>query len=179
MPAKPAPSRPVEPAKPAQGRSAAPAKAAPVKPAAPGRAAPGKAAPAERAPSRSAARPSTRPSAARTARPRQGRPPRAPFVLLVVGLLCGGLVSLLLLNVVLAQDSYRLNELRNGISKLQLQKADRENENARLNMPGEVAKRAELQGQDRDWDSMNTIDSRVASQGQAPVTRERVEGTGR
>ncbi|GAA3426457.1 hypothetical protein GCM10018953_36400 [Streptosporangium nondiastaticum] len=175
-PAKPAPapSRPVEPAKPAQGRSAAPAKPAPVKPVKP--AAPVKAAPAKRAPSRSAARP----SAARTARPpRQGRPPRAPFVLLVVGLLCGGLVSLLLLNVVLAQDSYRLNELRDGISRLQLQKADRENENARLGMPEELAKRAGLQGLDRDWDSMRTIDSRPAGQGQAPVTRERVEGTGR
>ncbi|GGP77185.1 hypothetical protein [Streptosporangium pseudovulgare] len=165
-PAAPAPSRPVGPAKPAQGRSAAP-----VKPAAPA-----KAAPSRSAPSRSAARP----PAARTARPsRQGRPPRAPFVLLVVGLLCGGLVSLLLLNVVLAQDSYRLNELRDGISELQQQKADRENENARLDTPEELAKRAELQGQNRDWDSMNTIDSRVASQGQAPVTRERVEGTGR
>ncbi|MGW0065721.1 hypothetical protein ACWDTT_38245 [Streptosporangium sandarakinum] len=185
-PAKPAPapSRPVEPAKPAQGRSAAPAKPAPVKPVKP--AAPVKAAPAKRAPSRSApsrsapSRSAARPSAARTARPpRQGRPPRAPFVLLVVGLLCGGLVSLLLLNVVLAQDSYRLNELRDGISRLQLQKADRENENARLGMPEELAKRAGLQGLDRDWDSMRTIDSRPAGQGQAPVTRERVEGTGR
>ncbi|MGW4664493.1 hypothetical protein [Streptosporangium sandarakinum] len=175
-PAKPAPapSRPVEPAKPAQGRSAAPVK--PVKPAAPVKAAPARRAPSRSAPSRSAARP----SAARTARPpRQGRPPRAPFVLLVVGLLCGGLVSLLLLNVVLAQDSYRLNELRDGISRLQLQKADRENENARLGMPEELAKRAGLQGLDRDWDSMRTIDSRPAGQGQAPVTRERVEGTGR
>lgn len=178
-PAAPAPGRPVGPAKPAQGRSAAPAKAAPVKPVKP--AAPAKATPAKPAPSRSApSRSAARPSAARTARPpRQGRPPRAPFVLLVVGLLCGGLVSLLLLNVVLAQDSYRLNELRDGISRLQLQKADRENENARLGMPGELARRAGLQGQDRDWDSMNTIDSRVASQGQAPVTRGRVEGTGR
>ncbi|MEU9832915.1 hypothetical protein AB0D67_15425 [Streptosporangium sp. NPDC048047] len=161
-PAAPVPSRTVEPAKPARtvpGRTTAPAKPAPAK-AAPGRPA--------------------RPSAARTARPsRQARPPRAPFVLLVVGLLCGGLVSLLLLNVVLAQDSYRLNELRDGISKLRLQKEERRNDNARLDTPEELAKRAELQGQDPDWDDMNTIDSRVASRGQAPVAPERVEGTGR
>ncbi|MFF0305901.1 hypothetical protein ACFYSC_00670 [Streptosporangium sp. NPDC004379] len=161
-PAAPAPSRTVEPAKPARtvpGRTSAPAKPAPAK-AAPGRPA--------------------RPSAARTARPsRQARPPRAPFVLLVVGLLCGGLVSLLLLNVVLAQDSYRLNELRQGISKLKQQGEERRNENARLDTPEELAKRAELQGQDPDWDDMNTIDSRVAGQGQEPFAPERVEGTGR
>src|SRR2546430_792013 len=48
--------------------------------------------------------------------PREPRraPPRgrAPFVLLIVGLLGGALVSLLLLNTVLAQDAFTLSELQ-------------------------------------------------------------------
>lgn len=46
--------------------------------------------------------------------PRRSAPPRAraPFVLLIVGLLGGALVSLLLLNTVLAQDAFTLSELQ-------------------------------------------------------------------
>jgi hypothetical protein len=44
--------------------------------------------------------------------------PRAPFVLLVVGLLGGALVSLLLLNTVLAQDAFTLSELQRGNQQL-------------------------------------------------------------
>jgi cell division protein FtsB len=46
--------------------------------------------------------------------PRRPAPPRAraPFVLLIVGLLGGALVSLLLLNTVLAQDAFTLSELQ-------------------------------------------------------------------
>ena len=47
-------------------------------------------------------------------RPSRGRQ-RAPFVLLVVGLMCGGLLSLLLLNTVLAQDSITAANLRKEI----------------------------------------------------------------
>lgn len=44
--------------------------------------------------------------------PRGGRPPRAPFVLLILALLGGSLVSLLLLNTVLAQRSFTLEKLQ-------------------------------------------------------------------
>jgi hypothetical protein len=49
---------------------------------------------------------------------RAAAPPRAPFVLLVVGLLGGALVSLLLLNTVLAQDAFTLSELQRGNQQL-------------------------------------------------------------
>ncbi|KOX26456.1 hypothetical protein ADL06_15900 [Streptomyces sp. NRRL F-6491] len=43
---------------------------------------------------------------------------RTPFVLLVVVLLGGGLISLLLLNSALNQGSFRLNELKNETTEL-------------------------------------------------------------
>lgn len=49
---------------------------------------------------------------------RSATPPRAPFVLVVVGLLGGALVSLLLLNTVLAQDAFTLSELQRGNQQL-------------------------------------------------------------
>ncbi|MEU8269486.1 hypothetical protein AB0B89_20290, partial [Sphaerisporangium sp. NPDC049002] len=59
---------------------------------------------------------------------RRASAPRAPFVLLVVGLLCGGLVSLLLLNLVLAQDSFRVNDLRKTTEQLRQQAQDKDTE---------------------------------------------------
>lgn len=40
------------------------------------------------------------------------RPPRMPFVLLVVGILATGLIGLLLLNTALAQGSFRMHDLQ-------------------------------------------------------------------
>lgn len=56
----------------------------------------------------------------RTRRPAasRGRPPRGPFVLLVLGLLGGALVSLLLLNTILAQRSFTLESLQERNSHL-------------------------------------------------------------
>ena len=48
------------------------------------------------------------------------RPPRMPFVLLVVGLLAGGLVGLLLLNTALAQGSFRIHDLQSKSSALSI-----------------------------------------------------------
>lgn len=89
-------------------------------------------------------------------RPSRGRQ-RAPFVLLVVGLMCGGLVSLLLLNTVLAQDSITAANLRDEIAV-----ARQANEEARLanetgTGPQQLADNAELQGQHRDWDKPNVL----------------------
>ncbi|MBB5131704.1 hypothetical protein HNP84_001417 [Thermocatellispora tengchongensis] len=84
-----------------------------------------------------------RPLAARPGIPRRrGRAPRAPFVLLVVGLMCGGLVSLLLLNTVLAQDSFRADELRNGNKEILLKKEQLKQKNAQREMPEQVAEEA-------------------------------------
>ncbi|SDR10347.1 hypothetical protein [Thermostaphylospora chromogena] len=94
------------------------------------------------------------------ARPRPGgrvRPPRTPFVLLVVGLLCGGLVSLLLLNIVLARDSFTATELRRQNKEISLQREKVMLDNVRLEGPAEVARRAEEQGMRLDWDSVHQI----------------------
>lgn len=72
-------------------------------------------APARPAP-QPAPRPATRPQ--RTSTTPGTRPARAPFVLLLIGLLGGGLVSLLLVNTVLAQGSFQLDTLRDRHTQL-------------------------------------------------------------
>lgn len=104
-------------------------------------------------------------------------------MLLVVGLLCGGLVSLLLLNAVLAKDSFRANGLRKEISGLRIEKEAKKSANTRLEMPDAVAKSNEYQGLGPDWDTARVITpdkpaSRAASDGQTPAGQERVPGTG-
>ncbi|HUR05185.1 MAG TPA: hypothetical protein VM347_21755 [Nonomuraea sp.] len=116
------------------------------------------------------------PERARAARPALKRRPsrgrqRAPFVLLVVGLMCGGLVSLLLLNTVLAQDSITATNLRDEIAV-----ARQANEEARLanetnTGPQQVADNAEQQGQHRDWDKPNVLTDIGADGSQADQGR--------
>jgi hypothetical protein len=74
--------------------------------------------PAAKTTERPARRPAAHKPPARPAPRRSATPPRAPFVLLVVGLLGGALVSLLLLNTVLAQDAFTLTELQRGNQQL-------------------------------------------------------------
>lgn len=130
---------------------------------------------------------------------RQSRPPRAPFVLLVVGLLCGGLVSLLLLNTVLAQDSFRANELRNANNQLRQKKEALKHDNMRREMPASLSESALVQNQRPDWDKAYVLtpdrvpgaavadpvtlgrsaDSRSADGDRTSAGQERVPGTGR
>ncbi|GAA3011696.1 hypothetical protein [Streptosporangium longisporum] len=112
---------------------------------------------------------------------RRRRAPRAPFLLLVVGLLCGGLVSLLLLNAVLAKDYFRASELRKDINELRLAREQKESVNMRLEMPGVLARNDENQGQQPDWDTARVIipgasSGEVAGDTRAPAGRERVPG---
>lgn len=74
---------------------------------------------------------------------RVAAPARAPFVALVVLLLAGGLVALLLLNVALAQDSYRLHQLQKQTALQAEQKAALQQQVAAEQAPGVLAKRAE------------------------------------
>ncbi|WP_336209117.1 hypothetical protein [Nonomuraea sp. LPB2021202275-12-8] len=95
-----------------------------------------------------------------TERPRpaaQRRPARqrAPFVLLVVGLLCGGLVSLLLLNTVLAQDSITASTLMDEISAARLQNEDLKRQLEQDKQPAVIAKHAEDLGMEPALDSVN------------------------
>ncbi|MBA2889684.1 hypothetical protein [Nonomuraea soli] len=103
---------------------------------------------------RVAAQPRRVPSQAR--RPGNPRKQRTPFVLLVVGLMLGGLVSLLLLNTVLARDSITATQLQEEIATAKLQKASLEREVYQAQLPEEVAKRAEGQGMTPD-DGINWL----------------------
>ncbi|MEU4832764.1 hypothetical protein [Streptosporangium sp. NPDC023615] len=103
-------------------------------------------------------------------------------MLLVVGLLCGGLVSLLLLSAVLAQDSYRVRELNNDLIDLRAARESKKVENMRQDTPEAIARNNDLQGQHKDWDTARVIipgGSTGAGDGGTPAGRERVPGTGR
>ncbi|TMR05461.1 hypothetical protein ETD83_06505 [Actinomadura soli] len=73
-------------------------------------------------------------------------PPRAPFVLLIVGLLGGALVSLLLLNTVLAEDAFTLTRLQQSNKQLDQQRQALEEDIARGDSPAQTAKKAEALG---------------------------------
>jgi hypothetical protein len=71
-------------------------------------------------------------------------------VLLLVGLLCGGLVTLLLLNTVLAQDSFRAGELREENRRIAEAQERTRNANARLENANNLDRRARGLGLDED-----------------------------
>ncbi|GAA1813441.1 hypothetical protein [Actinomadura chokoriensis] len=72
--------------------------------------------------------------------------PRAPFVLLIIGLLGGALVSLLLLNTVLAKDAFTLTRLQQSNKQLQQQRQALEEENAREGSPAGLSRKAKALG---------------------------------
>jgi outer membrane biosynthesis protein TonB len=126
-PAKPArPPKPVKPPRPAK----------PVKPPRP----PKPAWPAE--PTRSAARP-----AMSRSRPRH---PRAPFILLLVGLLGGALVSLLVISTTLAEGSYRITSLQQQNANLAKQEQLLTQQVAQASSPTQIAQEAEQLGMRRN-----------------------------
>ena len=86
-----------------------------------------------------ATRPSVRPAAART-RPRH---PRAPFILLLVGLLGGALVSLLVISTTLAQGSYRITSLQQQNANLAKQESALTQQVAQASSPAQIAQEAE------------------------------------
>src|SRR5271169_2636856 len=89
-----------------------------------------------------ATRPSVRPAAART-RPRH---PRAPFILLLVGLLGGALVSLLVISTTLAEGSYRITSLQQQNANLAKQEQLLTVQVARASSPAQIAQEAEQFG---------------------------------
>lgn len=79
-------------------------------------------------------------------------------MLLVVGLLCGGLVSLLLLNTVLAQGSIKETTLRSEIEQAKMQQARANEQILRNGQPGAVADGGAANGMKPDA-SLNLLDS--------------------
>jgi hypothetical protein len=103
-------------------------------------------------------RPATRPAAAprpgsRTslpprpagARPRR-RSPRTPFILLLVGLLGGALVSLLVISTTLAQGAFRVTSLQEQNANLAREQQTLTNEVAQAGNPAVIASKAEQLG---------------------------------
>jgi hypothetical protein len=89
-----------------------------------------------------ATRPPVRPAAART-RPRH---PRAPFILLLVGLLGGALVSLLVISTTLAEGSYRISSLQQQNANLAKQESTLTQLVAQASSPAQIAQEAEAFG---------------------------------
>ncbi|MEO3789989.1 hypothetical protein ABGB14_07230 [Nonomuraea sp. B10E15] len=104
-------------------------------------------------------------------RRRPARRQRAPFVLLVVGLLCGGLVSLLLLNTMLAKDAITDANLREEIAVARQENEKIDQEYQRKTQPNVIAEMAEKQGHQPDWDDVNAWTS--AGDRASRVDRER------
>lgn len=89
-------------------------------------------------------RPSTRP-VPRTTRPR-ARSSRTPFILLLVGLLGGALVSLLVISTTLAQGAFRITSLQEQNANLAREQQTLTNEVAQAGNPAVIAQKAERLG---------------------------------
>jgi hypothetical protein len=93
-------------------------------------------------PAKPATRPSVRPALGRT----RARHPRAPFILLVIGLLGGALVSLLFISTTLAQGSYRITNLQQQNASLAKQEQLLTQQVAQASSPAQIAQEAEAFG---------------------------------
>ena len=86
-------------------------------------------------------------TAPRTAGPRsRSRAPRMPFILLLVGLLGGALVSLLVISTTLAQGSFRITSLQEQNAELARQAQTLTNQVAQAGSPAVIAKNARQLG---------------------------------
>jgi Na+-transporting NADH:ubiquinone oxidoreductase subunit NqrC len=87
-------------------------------------------------------RPSGRPAVARTG----PRHPRAPFILLLIGLLGGALVCLLVISTTLAEGSYRISNLQQQNTNLAKQEQLLTQQVAQASSPAQIAQEAEQLG---------------------------------
>src|SRR5579859_7525523 len=93
-------------------------------------------------PARPASKPAPRPPLARTRTPGP-RQKRAPFILLLVGLLGGALVSLLVISTTLAQGSYRISTLKQQNANLAKQEQLLTQQVAQASSPANIAQEAQ------------------------------------
>jgi hypothetical protein len=97
-------------------------------------------------PAKLASRPALRPAMGRI-RPRR---PRAPFILLLVGLLGGALVCLLVISTTLAEGSYRITNLQQQDANLAKQEQLLTQQVAQASSPTQIAQEAEQLGMQPD-----------------------------
>ena len=111
-------------------------------------------------------RPLTEPAAKAVtgARPRT-RSPRAPFILLLIGLLGGALVSLLVISTTLAQGTFQVASLQQQNANLNRQEQTLANAVAQAADPAVIAKEAEQLGmrQDPDLRFINLKNGKIIS----------------
>ncbi len=74
------------------------------------------------------------------------QPPTAPFVALIVGLLAAGLLGLLLLNTVIAEESFRVHALQQRGAALELRQQQLQRDIDGLESPNSLAARAQAIG---------------------------------
>jgi hypothetical protein len=94
-------------------------------------------------------RPAARPAPLRVpagTRPRGARLPRAPFILLVLALLGGGLICLLVINTTLGGASFQIDRLQNSVTARQLEVQRLEQQIAADEAPAKIAQEACLLG---------------------------------
>jgi hypothetical protein len=82
----------------------------------------------------------------RVAPPAPVRAPRAPFVALVLVLVIAGVIGILVLNTKIAENAFRLHDLRAEQSNLDIKQQRLERELARKESPGELAAQAARNG---------------------------------
>ena len=92
------------------------------------------------------AKPATRPAARLAIARTRPRHPRAPFILLLVGLLGGALISLLVISTTLAEGSYRITSLQQQDTNLAKQEQLLTQQVAQASSPGQIAQEAEAFG---------------------------------
>jgi hypothetical protein len=92
------------------------------------------------------AKPTTRPAARLAIARTRPRHPRAPFILLLVGLLGGALISLLVISTTLAEGSYRITSLQQQDTNLAKQEQLLTQQVAQASSPGQIAQEAEAFG---------------------------------
>ena len=92
-------------------------------------------------------RPATQRPATGTGGPRpRARSPRMPFILLLVGLLGGAIVSLLVISTTLAQGAFRITNLQEQNASLVRQEQTLTNEIAQAGNPAVIAEKARQLG---------------------------------
>jgi len=96
------------------------------------------------------ARPAIRPTPRRVMGRTRPRRPRAPFILLLVGLLGGALVSLLVISTTLAEGSYRITNLQQQNANLAKQEQLLTQQVAQASSPAQIAQEAEQFGMQPD-----------------------------
>jgi hypothetical protein len=107
------------------------------------------------------AKPAPRLAIGRT-RPRR---PRAPFILLLVGLLGGALISLLVISTTLAQGSYQITSLQEQNANLAKQEQLLTQQVAQASSPAQIAQEAEALGMrpDQDLQFINLKTGKIVS----------------